>query len=94
MTVPPGRKFAYSTRLPGGGQDVGQVDVPLVGRPVRDLDRQAVPEGDPEKLGLPARHLAVQLGVAEQRGSHAAFANLRGFALGLQASFTHETVAA
>lgn len=50
--------------------------------------------GDAQKLGLTARHLAVELGVAEQRGAHPLVTDLRGLALRLQPALTHEAVPA
>jgi hypothetical protein len=75
--------------LPGGGQDVGQVDEAVVERGVGHLDRQRVAERHPQVLGLAAGHLAVELGVAEQRGAEALLAVLRGLALGVQALRAH-----
>ena len=72
-------------RLPGGRQDVGEVDEAVVGRAVGHLDRQGVAERHPQVLGLTAGHLAVELRVAEQRGAEALLPVLGGLALRLQA---------
>lgn len=81
-------------RLPRGGQDVGEVDEAVVGRTGGDLDGQLVAERDAQQLGLSARHLSVQLGVAEERRPHAPVTYLRGLALGVEPLVAHETVAA
>ncbi|MET4094241.1 hypothetical protein ABIB51_001155 [Arthrobacter sp. UYCu712] len=52
--------------LPGGGQDVRKVEVPLIREVFADPDGAAVGVRDPEQLGLPAGHRAVQLGETEQ----------------------------
>ena len=72
-------------RLPGGRQHVGEVDEAVVGRALGHLDRPVLRLRHPQVLGLAAGHLAVQLGVAEQRGARALLAHLRGLALRLQA---------
>jgi hypothetical protein len=81
-------------RLPGGGQDVGEEQVAIVGRSLGHLDRPVVGLGNAQELGLAAGDLAVQLGVAEQRGAHPLVAYLGRFALRLQALLAHEAVAA
>jgi hypothetical protein len=48
----------------------------------------------PQVLGLPARHLAVHLGVAEQRGAFFFLAVLGGLALGEELAVAHPAVAA
>jgi hypothetical protein len=53
--------------LPGGRQDVGEVDEPVVRRALGDLDRRVLRLRHAQELGLPAGHRAVELGVAEQR---------------------------
>ena len=65
--LPPGRTSAYSHRLPRRRQHVGEVHEAVVGRALGHLDRPVVGVRHSQQLGLPARHLAVQLGVAEQR---------------------------
>ncbi len=80
--------------LPGGRKHVRQIDEPVVGRAVRDLDGQGVAEGDAEQLGLPAGHLTVELGVAEQRGTAAVLPDLGGLALRLEPLAAHEAVTA
>ena len=52
--------------LPRRRQDVGQVQETLIRRPVRHLDRPEVRHRHPQEFRLPARHLPVQLGIAEQ----------------------------
>src|SRR3954466_141277 len=81
-------------RLPGRRQHVGQIDVAVVERGVWNLDREGVAEGHPEVLGLAARDLPVELGVAEERGPEALLPVLRGLALGLQALRAHPARAA
>src|SRR3954470_6369561 len=76
-------------RLPGRGQHVGEVDEPVIGGTLGHLDRQRVAEGHPQVLGLAARHLAVQLRVAEERGTEALVPVLRRLALGLQPLVAH-----
>ena len=49
---------------------------------------------DAQVLGLPARKLPVELGVAEQGRAHALLAHLGGLALGLQPPLAHEAVPA
>ena len=63
----PSGTSAYSHRLPGGRQDVGEVEEPLVGRPVGHLDRAELRLRHAQVLGLAARHRAVERRVAEQR---------------------------
>ena len=48
----------------------------------------------PKVLGLPARNLAVELGVAEQRGAHALVADLRRLALRVELLVAHVATAA
>jgi hypothetical protein len=67
--------------LPRGGQHVGEVDEAVVGRPLRDLDRPVLGLRHPQELGLAARYLAVELGVAEQRRAGPIVADLGGLAL-------------
>ena len=69
-------------RLPGGGQDIGEVDIAGVWRPLGDFDVGELGLGHPKELGLSAWDRAVQFGEAEQRGTHALVADLGGFALG------------
>ena len=81
-------------RLPRGGQDVGEVDEALVGRALGDLDRAVVGLRDAQQLGLAAGDLAVELGVAEQRGALALLAVLGRLALRLQPLVAHPAVPA
>ena len=85
---------AYCTACHAVGQHVGEVDEAVVRRALGHLDRQGVAEGHPQVLGLAARHLAVELRVAEQRGAEAVLAVLGGLALGLQALRAHPAGAA
>ncbi len=93
-SVPPSGHFGVLDGLPGGGQHVGQVHVALVGPVLGHLDVGVLGLGHPQIFGLPAGHLAVELGVAEQRGARALIAVLRGLALALQALAAHEAVPA
>jgi hypothetical protein len=52
------------------------------------------PTGCWRVLGLPARHLPVELGIAEQRRPHPLVAYLGRLALRLQAPVAHEAAAA
>jgi DNA end-binding protein Ku len=49
---------------------------------------------NPQQLGLPPRDLAVELRVAQQRGSLALLADLGGLALGVELLVAHEAAAA
>ncbi len=80
--------------LPRGRQHVRQVDEPLVRRPLRHLDGPEVRLRDAQVLGLPAGHLPVQLGVAEQRRPRAVLADLRRLALRVQLHAAHVAAAA
>jgi hypothetical protein len=80
--------------LPGRRQHIREEDEPVVREAVRHLDRQGVAERDAHVLGLPAWHLPIQLGVAEQGRARSVLANLRRLALGLQAPGAHEAAAA
>ena len=71
-------------RLPGGGQDVGEVDETFVGQAfgfLGHLDRHVVRQGDTQELGLPAGYLPIELAEPEQRGPHALLAHLGSLAL-------------
>ena len=81
-------------RLPGGGEDVGEVDEAVVRWALGDLDRPVLRLRDAQVLGLPAGHLAVELRVAEQRGAHPLVVDLGGLALRLQPVAAHEAVTA
>jgi hypothetical protein len=56
--------------LPGGRQDVGEVDEAVVRRALGDLDRRVLRLRHAQELGLAAGHRAVELRVAEQRRAH------------------------
>ena len=81
-------------RLPRGRQHVGEVDEAVVGRAFGDLDRAELRLRDAQELGLAARDLAVELGVAEQRRARAVLVDLRGLALRHQALVAHAAVPA
>ncbi|CAH0295882.1 hypothetical protein SRABI128_04026 [Microbacterium sp. Bi128] len=80
--------------LPGGRHDVAEEQVPVVGQVVADADVVVVGQRHPQVLGLPAGHLAVQLGEAEQRRAAVVLAHLRGLTLRLQSAQAHEAVSA
>ena len=80
--------------LPAGRQDVGEVDVALVGPVLGHLDVGVLRLGHAQVLRLPAGHRSVEVRVAEQRGAHALLAHLRGLALGLQILLAHVAVPA
>ena len=65
--APARRDIRVLHRLPCRREHVGEVHEAVVGRALRHLDRPVVGVWHPQQFGLPARHLAVQLGVAEQR---------------------------
>ena len=75
--------------LPRRGQHVGEVDEAVVRRALGHLDRAVVGLRHPQVLRLAAGHLAVELGVAEQRRAHALLADLGRLALGLQSRWSH-----
>ena len=81
-------------RLPGRGQHVGQVHETVVRGPVGHLDRAEVRLRYAQVLGLPARHLAVQPGVAEQGGALALGPYLGRLALRGQPLYAHVAVTA
>ena len=93
-TLPPSRDVGVLDRLPGGRQDVGEEQEAVVRRALGHLDRAVLRLRDAQELGLPAGHLAVELGVAEQRGAHALLAHLGRLALRLQPVLAHEAVTA
>ena len=83
--------------LPGGGQDVREVEEPLVvdvGVVSGDDDRPEVGVRHPHQLGLTAGHLAVERGVAEEARALALVAVLGRLALGEQPSGAHPAGAA
>ena len=88
------RDVGVRDRLPGRRQHVGQVEEPLVRRPLRHLDRAELRLRHAQELGLAARHLAVQLRVAEQRRALAVLVHLRRLALRVQLLVAHAAVAA
>ena len=81
---PPVRHAGVLHRLPRGRQHVGEEQVAVVRRPLGDLDRQEVAERDAQELRLAARHLAVELRVAEQRRAGPVLADLGRLALRVQ----------
>ncbi len=80
--------------LPGGGQDVGQVEVALVVDPLGNLDRPELRLGHPQVLRLAAGHRAVQGRVAEQARTLAELADLGRLALREEATAAHPAGAA
>jgi len=78
--------------LPRRGQHVGEVSEPVVRRALRHLDVGVLGLRHPQELGLTARHLAVELGEPEQRGTHALLAHLGGLTLAEQLGVTHVAV--
>jgi hypothetical protein len=81
-------------RLPRGGEHVGEEEVTLVGVAVRHLDRTEVRLRHPQVLGLGARHVAVELGVAEQGRALVVLLDLGGLALGVVPAAAHPAVPA
>ena len=63
---PVGRHIGVLHSLPGGRQDVREVQEPLVRRTLRDRDRPELGLRDPQQLGLAPRDRPVQGRVAEQ----------------------------
>jgi hypothetical protein len=86
------RRVLY--RLPGCGQNVRQKQEPFVGWALWNFDRSELGLRHPQVFRLAARHLAVQLGVAEQRGTHALVLDLGRFALGEQLLLAHPAMPA
>ena len=84
-TVSPGVDVGELRRLPRRGEHVGEEQVALVGVAVRHLDRAEVRLRHAQVLGLAAGDLAVELGVAEQRGALVLLLHLGGLALGVEA---------
>ncbi len=80
--------------LPCRRQHVGEEHEAIVGRTLRDLDRQEVAERNAQELRLSARYLAVELGETEQRRAGAVFVHLGGLALRMQATPAHPAVPA
>ena len=80
--------------LPRRGQDVGEEQEAVVRRALGNLDRPVVGLRDAQQLRLAARHLAVELRVAEEAGAHALVAVLRRLALALEPVLAHEAVPA
>ena len=87
--VSPAGDVGVPNGLPGRGQDVGEVEVALVGHALGHLDRPELRLRHAQQLGLPARHRAVQRRVAEQGRALALLAHLGGLALGVQAARAH-----
>src|SRR5215210_5264380 len=83
--------------LPARRQHVREVDEPLVGHPralLGDLYGDELGLRDAQELGLPARHLAVEFGVAEKLGARAVLVDLRRLALGVEPLVAHKAVPA
>ena len=75
--------------LPGGRQNIGEVDEAIVRRSVGNLDRAEVSLRHTQELGLAAGDLTVHLRVPEQRCALAVVTHLRGLALGVELLITH-----
>jgi hypothetical protein len=75
------------------GQDVGEVEVALVGKLRTHLDGSVVGVRDPQELGLPARN-RIRTARRSRRGSRpvALFADLGRLALGLEPAAAHGAV--
>ena len=84
-TLPPSGIAAYSTACQAVGSTSDRYRKRSSGGPFGHLDRAVLRLRHAQALGLAARHLAVELGVAEQRGAHALLAHLGRLALRLQA---------
>ncbi len=80
--------------LPGGGEDVAEEEVALVGELGVHDDRVDVGERHAEALGLAAGDGSVHLAEAVERGAAALRLHLRGLALREQALVAHEAVVA
>ena len=80
--------------LPGGGKNIGEVEVPLIGQFVPDLYRSVVGVGHAQVFRLPAGDRPVELGEPEQARPAVVGMDLGGFALGLQPLFAHPAMAA
>jgi hypothetical protein len=90
----PLRDLGVLDRLPGRRQHVGQVEEALVGWSLGHLDRAELRLRDAQELGLAARHLAVQLRVAEQGRAGVPLADLGRLALGEELVLAHPAVSA
>src|SRR6185295_15585820 len=80
--------------LPGRRQHVGQVEEPVVRRALWDLDRAELSLWHAQVLGLAARDLAIELGVAEERRPGSGVSVLRRLALGEELLVAHPAVPA
>jgi hypothetical protein len=80
--------------LPGGGEDVAEEEVALVGELAVHDDRVDVGERHAEALGLAAGDGSVHLAEAVERGAAALRPHLRGLALREEALVAHEAVVA
>jgi hypothetical protein len=81
-------------RLPGGRQHVGEEEIALVGSLLGNFDRPEMGLRHPQELRLATRHLAVELGVAEQRGAFFGGVVLGRLALGVVLALAHPAGAA
>src|SRR5581483_11989492 len=88
------RNLGELDRLPSGRQHVGEKQKTFVVRTFRYLDRAELCLRHAQVFGLSARHLTMQLGVAEQRRAIAVFAHLRGFALRVELPIAHPATSA
>jgi hypothetical protein len=91
---PARRDVRVAGRLPSGGQDVGQIQEAVVRWSLGHWDRPELGLRHAQELGLAPGDLAVQLGVAEQRGTLAMVPVLRGLALREQLPLAHPAVPA
>jgi hypothetical protein len=80
--------------LPGGRQDVREIDKAVIRRPLGHQDVGELGLRYAEVFGLTAWHPAVQLGVAEQCSPAALTAYLGRLTLGVERTFTHPAVTA
>ncbi len=80
--------------LPGGGDDVAEEEVAVVGQVVADADVVVVGQRHAQVFGLTTGDLPVELRVSEERRSAAVLPHLRRLALRLQTPAAHEAVAA
>ena len=88
------RRVGVSHRLPCRGQDIREEHEALVRRRLGHLDRAKVGLRHAQVLGLPARHLAVELRVAEQGGALLPVPHLGGLALGVELVVAHPAASA
>ena len=93
-SVPSAGHSAYVTACQAVGQHVGEVDEAVVRGTLGHLDVGELRLRHAEVLRLPAGHLPVELGVAEERGAAALVADLGGLALRVETAGAHPAVPA